>query len=152
MGNQENIWLRLRNCLFVIEYKSIDDLKKYIEAIKSVGININECSILAIVESKKEKRLLPEEANVVFLSQQEFNFLGTLKNEQAKKLFSQTFDLQFYTVDPPRRIAKLLNKMKKKMSVGVNCATSTQNVNLKTDVNTPHHLINFAKQTLEKIV
>lgn len=151
MVNQDNMWRRLNHGLFIIEYKSIDDIKKYREAIKSVGINIHECTILAIVESKKEKNMLGEQSNVVFISEQEFNLFGVLKNEEAKKLFAKTFDLQLYTVDVPKKIGKLLNKMNKTISVGVNCTSSEQNVNLKTEVNTPQHLINFAKQTLEKI-
>jgi hypothetical protein len=151
MSAVNNIWGQLSRALFVVEFKSIDELKKYREAIKSVNLNIHDCTILAIVESKKEKQMLGEQSNVVFVSEQEFNLFGSLKNEEAKNAFSRAYDLVLYTTDVPKKVAKLLNKTKNKISVGVNCTSSEQNVNLKTEVITPHHLINFAKQTLEKI-
>lgn len=146
-----NIWNQLSRALVVVKFNSIDELKKYRDAIKSVNLNIHDCTILAIVETKKEKQMLGEQSNVVFVSEQEFNLFGSLKNDEAKNTFSRAYDIVLYTTDTPKKVAKLLNKTKKKISVGVNCTSSEQNVNLKTEVNTPHHLINFAKQTLEKI-
>jgi hypothetical protein len=151
MGIQNNIWSQLSRGLFVVKYTSIDELKKYREAIKAVNMNIHDCTILAIVDTKKEKNTLGEQSNVVFVSEQEFNLFGVLKNEEAKNTVNRAYDVVLYTVDVPKRIGKLLNKTKKKLSVGVNCTSLAQNVNLKTEVNSPEHLINFAKQTLEKI-
>lgn len=151
MSIQNNIWSQLSRGLFVVKYTTIDELKKYREAIKAVNMNIHDCTILAIVETKKEKNVLGEQSNVVFISEQEFNLFGALKNEEAKNALSRPYDVIIFTTDAPKRIAKLLNKTKKKLSVAINCTSLDQNVNLKTEVNTPGHLINFAKQTLEKI-
>ena len=151
MSAVNNIWGQLSRALFVVKFSSIDELKEYREAIKSVSLNIHDCTILAIVETKKEKQMLGEQSNVVFISEQEFNLFGRLKNEEAKDCLTRAYDLVLFTTDVPKKVAKLLNKTNNKISVGVNCTSSEQNVNLKTEVATPHHLINFAKQTLEKI-
>ena len=145
-----SIWSKMSRVLFVVEYTTMDDLKNYRDAVKAVGLNIHDCIILAIVKTKKEKNVLAEQYNVVFISDQEFNLFGRLKNEEAKNIASRSYDMILYSSDVSRRIAKLLLKTNKKISVGVNCALSEQMINLKTEVNTPSHLINFAKQTLEK--
>ena len=147
-----NIWSKMSRALFVVEYTTMDDLKSYRDAIKSVGLNIHDCIILAIVKTKKEKNVLAEQYNVVFISDQEFNLFGRLKNGEAKNIAARSYDMILYSSDVSRRITKLLVKTKKNISVGVNCTLSEQMINLKTEADTPLHLISFAKQTLEKLI
>jgi len=152
MNVSNSIWSKMSRVLFVMEYTTMEDLKSYRDAVKSAGLNIHDCTILAIVKTKKEKNVLAEQYNVVFISDQEFNLVGRLRNEEAKNIALRSYDMILYSSDVSRRITKLLVKTKKKMSIGVNCTMSEQTINLKTEVNTPSHLINFTKQTLEKLI
>ncbi|MEJ6775959.1 MAG: hypothetical protein QNK85_01375 [Crocinitomicaceae bacterium] len=152
MSAPNNIWSKISRVLFIVKYTTVDDLKSFRDAIKSAGLNIHDCTVLAIVKTKKEKNVLTEQYNVVFISEQEFNLFGILKNDQAKNIASRSYDMILYSSDVSRKIFRLLNKTKKKISVGINCKGSEQRVNIKTEGDTPSHLINFTKQTLEKII
>lgn len=152
MSSPNNIWSKISRVLFIVKYTTVDELKSFRDAIKSAGLNIHDCTVLAIVKTKKEKNVLAEQYNVVFLSEQEFNLFGILKNNQAKNITSKSYDMILYSSDVSRKIFRLLKKTKKKISVGINCKDSEQTVNIKTEGDTPSHLINFTKQTLEKII
>ena len=150
--NKKNIWNNLDSVLFVINYDSIDDISEYKEAIKSVKLNIHNCIILAIVKTKKEKSLIPKQYNVVFISNQEFNLFGILKNEEVRNISSRKYDMVLFTTDVSKRILKLLKKTNKKISVGLNTNFSGHDITLKTETDLPFKLINFTKETLEKIL
>jgi hypothetical protein len=152
MNVPNNIWSKISRVLFIVKYTTADDLKSFRDAVKSAGLNIHDCTVLAIVKTKKEKNVLTEQYNVVFISEQEFNLFGILKNYQAKNITYRSYDMILYSSDVSRKIFRLFRKTKKKISVGINCKSSEQTINLKTEVNTPSHLINFTKQTLEKII
>ena len=57
-----------------------------------------------------------------------------------------------FTTDVSKRILKLLKKTNKKISVGLNTNFSGHDITLKTETDLPFKLINFTKETLEKIL
>ncbi len=152
MKKGENIWQRIETAIVVVPYKSLDQLKKYREAIRDSGLNVNDCELMAIVEDKKEREILCHQSIAVFISEKDLNVLGKLKNDKAQKVLSRKYDAFFFVEDPPKRLEKLFGKTTKKLSVGLNCKEKRQNVNLETQEKSPGHLINFARQTLEKII
>jgi hypothetical protein len=151
MIDLNNIWNQIGNALIVINYESLDELKKYREAIKEVGLNVHECYILAVVSNKREKKMLMEQRSVAFIAPGEIHFFRRMKNEQFRELSRRRFDLIVTIGDVSKKIVKLANRLNHKISVEINCTNFTQDVNLTTDATSPSHLINFAKQTLEKI-
>ena len=150
--NKKNIWNNLDSVLFVINFNNIDDISEYKKAIKLVNLNIHNCIILAIVKTKKEKSLIPKQYNVVFISDQEFNFFGIIKNEEVRNISSRSYDMLLFTTDVSKKILKLLKKTNKKMSVGINTNFSGHDITLKIETDLPSKLINFTKETLEKIL
>jgi len=66
-------------------------------------------------------------------------------------VLSREFDAQFYFCNPPRRIAKKLKKQKVSYRVGVNVSSEICDINLQSESTSPVHLLNFVKETLEKI-
>ncbi|MDX2362798.1 MAG: hypothetical protein QNK23_18455 [Crocinitomicaceae bacterium] len=152
MGAENNIWKRSDSALVVVDYTSLDELKKYREAIRNVGINVNNCSLLAVVPTKKERLIMNQQSLAVFISEKDINLLGQLKNPEAQNILKQKFSLLIMIGDKPKRLSKVLMQLNVDTSIGLNCTINEQDVNLKTEVATPSHLINFAKQTLEKII
>ena len=150
--NKKNIWNNLDSVLFVINFNNIDDISEYKKAIKLVNLNIHNCIILAIVKTKKEKSLIPKQYNVVFISDQEFNFFGIIKNEEVRNISSRSYDMLLFTTDVSKKILKLLKKTNKKMSVGINTNFSGHDITLKIETDLPSKLISFTKETLEKIL
>jgi len=152
MKSGNNIWERIDTALVIVNYTALDELKKYREAIRDSGLNVNNCELLAIVEDKKEREILSHQSIATFISDKDLNFLGQLKNASALKIVGRKYDVLFFLGDPPKRLHKVFAKTTRKLSVGVNCTKNEQNVNLETEDNSPSHLINFARQTLQKII
>ena len=151
MNSTKSLWSSIEKVIFVVNYTSLDELAKFRESIKAVGLNIHECVILCNVSKRKEKSLLPEHNSVVFLNENEIKLFGRIKNVKASKLFSRNFDLLLVIDDFQKKIEKQLTKLNAKMKVGVN----TENVNLDIRLNSKSknqlHLLEFVKGTLEKI-
>jgi hypothetical protein len=142
----------MRRVLLVVEFNTLAEVKSFREAIKSTGLNVHECRILAIVDSKKEKEALSEFTSVVYISPQEYSFFGSLKNEDASKLFTTKFDTTIQVGEIHKRVKKSLSKTKPAIRIGLN-ASNTQDfdITLNSDSESPVHLLDFVKQTLEKL-
>lgn len=151
MSSTQSIWKSTEKMLLVVNYVTVEELQKFREAIKEMGLNIHQCKILAVVESKKEKILLREVSSVTYCSPQELNLLGKLKNEDAVKLFSDKFDTITIIGDLNKKISKLIKKMAPKNAVGVNSNVEFLTINMTSKSSSPAQLLNFVKQTLEKI-
>ena len=152
MKKGNNIWDRIDTVLIVVQYTTIDELKKYREAIRDGGLNVNNCELMAIVGDKKERETLSHQSIAVFISEKDYNIIGQLKNASAQKVLGRKYDAIFIIGETSKRLRKLFNKTSRKFSVGLNSTNNEQDVNLETEVNSPQHLINFAKETLEKII
>lgn len=137
--------------LLVLTYSSVEELQKYREALKEIGLNIHTCSILAIVESKKEKNLLREVSSVAYCSPQEINFLGQLKNVEANKVLAEKYDMLLVIGDLNKKVTKLIKKASVKIGIGVNSNVEFLTINLNSKSPSPSHLLNFVKLTVEKI-
>lgn len=147
-----SIWSQIKRAAFVIHFKNLDDVKKYREAIKDAGLNINDCEVIVVVESKKEKDMLTEINSVTYINEKDFGFLGKIKDENVKKLISRSFDGTFFIGDFSKKILKNINHIKTSLKVGINSQIPDCIVYVKTNDDSATHLINFAKQTLEKTI
>ncbi len=147
-----SLWSQIKRVLLVIEFNSLDQVKAYRKAIKSTGLNVHECRILAVVDSKKEKIALSEFTSVVYISPQEYSLFGSLKNEEASKLFTTTFDTTIQVGELNKRVNKSLNKMSPVIRIGLNVKNAVDfDIALNSDSESAEHLLDFVKQTLEKI-
>lgn len=151
MTEMNSIWERSNKLLLVVNFRSLGEMKAYREAIKSVGLNVHNCHILAIVEDKREKQMLTELGSVTYISDKEFNLLGKLKNEEAQKTLRDSFDLMVVVDDIPKRIRKLLSKRKNTIGVGINNEIDFLTIKLNSEQSEPLHLITFVQDTLKKI-
>lgn len=151
MSATNNIWSSIKRLLVITDFQEIDNMNQWREAIKFSKLNIHDCKIMGIVESKKERLVLGEMSSVVFIAEKDFGFLGRLKNEDAQRTFSDSFDAILIVGSIPSKIEKTVSKMSVKIDIGLNIENSTRTINLHTEENTPKYMLNFVKQTLEKI-
>jgi sulfatase maturation enzyme AslB (radical SAM superfamily) len=147
-----SIWSQIKRAVFVVHYSSLDDVKEIQKAIKEVGLNINDCEIIAIVKSKEEKALLSEINYVTYFHEKELTFFGKLKNENMDKILKRSFDALFFYGDFSKKIAKIISTVNPSLIVGLNSEMYNCSVYINTSETSPTHLINFAKQTLEKTI
>lgn len=148
----QNIWERLQSGIVVVNYESQDELKRYREAIRDAGLNVNNCLLLAVVDSKKEREALSQSSLAVFISEKDFNILGRLKNPQAQTVLGRKYDMVLYVGNVPGRIRRIVAKTARMIRVGVNAGGNDNHVNLETAGTSASHLINFVVETLKKII
>ncbi|MFZ9046909.1 MAG: DUF6913 domain-containing protein [Cyclobacteriaceae bacterium] len=147
-----SLWSQIRRVLLVVEFNTLDQVRSFREAIKSSGLNVHECRILAIVDSKKEKETLSEFTSVVYISPQEYSFFGGLKNDEALKLFTTKFDASIQVGEIHKRVKKSLSRVKPAIRIGLNAKnTEGFEIALNSESESAEHLLDFVKQTLEKI-
>lgn len=144
-------WNTARKMLLVINFESLEGVHSYRNAIKSTGMNINDCMVMALVGSKKERQMLTDIHSVVFASEKEINVLGKWKNDDVNKVLGQFFDIIMVVGEHSSKVQKQLKKVKNSISVGINTNIDFLTIYLKMEQNDPGQLLNFAKTTLEKI-
>lgn len=148
-----SLWSQLRRVLLVVEFKTLDDVRLYREAIKATGLNVHECRILIIVQSKKERNTLSEFTSVVYVSPKDYSFLGSIQNDDVTKLFKTKFDTVIQVGEIHKRVKKSLYRIKPKIRIGLNVKkTDVFDITLNSDSESPDHLLDFMKMTLEKII
>lgn len=146
-----NLWDRSRKILVVVPFKGIDSVREYRDAIKLCGFNVNDCTLLSIVEDKKKSERLTEISSVTYISEKEFNFLGKLKNDDAAKVLGFPYDATIIFGEVPKRIAKLINRKNTGVKIGVNTSVNFLTINLTSDQTNAHQLFTFVQNTLQKI-
>ena len=151
MNQLNNLWDRSKKVLFVLPFKGIDSVKEFRDAIKLCGFNVNDVSIVSIIEDKSKSERLTEISSVTYLSEKEFNFIGKLKNQEAAKVLSRMYDTTMIFGDVPKRIGKLLNKKNTGIKIGVNSSVNFLTINLTSEQENAHQLFTFVKNTLQKI-
>ena len=140
-----NIWDSLNKVVLFVAYESIGQLNAFKKAMTVAGLYSENCSIVAIVEDKKQLDTLTSGTDVIFFHDKEINFLGKNKNELAKELFSKPIDLQIVVGDSSKKMAKQIVHMKAKFRIGLNTKQGFFDINLQSEDTSPAHLINFAK-------
>lgn len=151
MNTVTSIWNSIQSVLLVVQFDQIDAIVKWRDAMKATGLNIHQCRILSVVASKKERQVLGEMSYVVFLSEGDFGLLGNLKHEDAQKLLGQQFDAVITIGGCDGKVGKAVRKVRKRFDIGLNTEKDAHEVSLISEEQTPEHLLNFVKQTLEKL-
>ena len=149
--SETNVWSSIKRLLIVVNFDEIDTLNQWREAIKFSGLNIHDCNIMAIVETKKERIAMREMSSVVYISDKDFGLLGKLKNEDAQRILSNRFDTILVVGEIPNKIEKAVQKVTTNMDIGLNSDDDNRTINLRTEESTPKYMLNFVKQTVEKI-
>ncbi|MDA9881343.1 MAG: hypothetical protein P8H43_07140 [Crocinitomicaceae bacterium] len=146
-----SLWDNTNKMLLIVEYSSIDQVNEFREGMKSSGVNINRSNILAIVNSKTEMKRLTEIHSVTYVSNKDISFIGRLKNDRVSKVLSEYYDMLIVIGHTNRKISRLTRKVKRNTAVGVNSNLEFLTINMNSESSSPLQLLNFAKETLQKI-
>ncbi|MFT5859557.1 MAG: hypothetical protein ACI865_001660 [Flavobacteriaceae bacterium] len=151
MSGVVSIWKSIESILVVIPFDQVDKVNEWREAMKNVGLNVHNCRVLCIVPSKEERLSMREMSYINFITDADINLLGQIKNEEAKKILTSSFDAVLIVSDCSKKILKVVNKMKFRIDIGLNTKIENRMINLRSAEIAPKHLLDFVKQTLEKI-
>lgn len=147
----DNIWNSLSKAVLFVSYESMGQLESYKKALTVAGLYNEHCSIIAIIEDKKQLESLKSNSDFVFFHEKEISFFGKNKNEVAQEIFNKACDLQITIGDSTKKIAKQIVQMKVKFRIGLNTKQGFFDINLQSEDTSPSHLINFAKSVTEKL-
>lgn len=150
-NSANNVWSSIKRLLIVVNFDEIDAMNEWREAIKMSGLNIHDCKIMGVIETKKERIAMREMNSVVYISDKDFGLLGRLKNEDAQRTLSDRFDAILVVGTIPNKIEKALLKVSASMDIGLNSDHGRRTINLQTEESAPKYMLNFVKQTVEKI-
>lgn len=152
MGNStNNVWSSINRLLVVMKFDELDTMNQWREAIKMSGLNIHDCKIMGGLKTKKERVAMMEMSSVVYISDKDFGLLGRLKNEDAQRVLNDRFDAVLIVGTIPSKLEKALQKVSSDMDIGLNSINENRTINLQTEESAPKYMLNFVKQTLEKI-
>ena len=152
MGNStNNVWSSINRLLVVMKFDELDTMNQWREAIKMSGLNIHDCKIMGVLKTKKERVAMMEMSSVVYISDKDFGLLGRLKNEDAQRVLNDRFDAVLIVGTIPNKLEKALQKVSSDMDIGLNSINENRTINLQTEESAPKYMLNFVKQTLEKI-
>ena len=146
-----SVWSSIKRLLVIVKYDQLDRMNNWREAIKWSGLNIHDCKIIGVVDTKKERIALGEMSSVVYVSEKDFGLFGRLKNEDAQRTLSERFDAVIIVGSIPNKVNKAVQKMSTDIDVSLNSENDNQTINLHTEESAPKYMLNFVKQTLEKI-
>lgn len=151
MNAPTNLWTSIKRLAVVVQFDSIQGITEWRDSLKNAGLNIHDCRIVAIVESKKTRLTMTELSSVVYLAENDFNFFGSLKNEDAQRALGDRYDAVIVVKDHAKKITKLVQKINTAFDIGLNSTSDSRMINLQTEESAPKYMLNFVKQTLEKI-
>lgn len=146
-----NHWSHINRLLVVTTFSSLDELISWRTSLKEVGLNINECTIVSEVGSKKDKAVLQEMGSVVFASSSDIGFLGKVKAPDLTKVLTTRYDTWLQVGQNSAKLKKVFKKMKFNQTIGVNTDSNEFDIELSTAHTHPQHIVNFVRNTLEKI-
>ncbi len=151
MSSANNVWSSIQRLLVVVKFDQLESINQWREAIKICGLNINQCTILSIVETKKERIAMQDIASVVYISKGDYGLLGRLKNEGAQRILSDRYDAVIVVGETPKKIGRAIQKIRTNFDIGLNTNQEFRMINLQTEETAPKYMLNFVKQTVEKI-
>ncbi len=151
MSATANLWTGIKRLAVVVRFDSIHGMNEWRDSLKNAGLNIHDCRIIAIVESKKVRLTLSELGSVAYVAENDFNLFGRLKNEDAQRALNDRYDAVLVVTDHPKKITKAIQRISASFDIGLNSTSDSRMINLQTEESAPKYMLNFVKQTLEKI-
>ena len=147
-----NSWINIKSVLFVI---SEDGISNPMELKMLLDQSFNELKrreIILITNQKKKSVPVDEIKSITPFSHNDFNLLGSLKNEKIKEIMLNSFDTLIICGTLSQKMSKVLLKSKFQRIIGLNSENDFIEINLHTKSNEPSEMVNFAKHTLSKII
>lgn len=153
MNQEKSIWNSISRLLIVFPYKDEANDKQFRKSLDKL-LNESNVQFLRLVTEIPEnisKESLKQHNLITYISPKDFNFLGKLKDDSVLQVLSQPYDaILWFEVDQPK-IVKLLSKVQSTWKVGVNISHDFFNLQVVSDSSDHGEIINFAKNTLQKI-
>lgn len=150
---RHSFWQEISRLLIVLPYDSEEQFSEFRNALDTLlnESNVNTLSIVAVIPPEMKKEKLVQHHLISYLSPKDFTVFGKLKNDDVATSLVQPYDALCWIGVTNKKIAKTFKDVKAKMKIGINTPTPFFNINASTRTSNPTEILNFAKNTLDKI-
>lgn len=147
-----NIWNDMKSVLFIAPEEWVANPLELKMLLDQSFNNVEYRELILITE----KKIKPEETEnikwITYFSEKDFNFFGKSKNEKVKEILLKSFDTLIVCGTLNKKMAKTILNSHYLHVIGLNSANNFIEINLQTKTNEPSEMVNFAKNTLSKII
>ncbi len=155
MDSTNNIWDKSQHIVLLYSFSTIDELLKLNVALKAAFSKDKRKvpQVIVIVNSKRELNHVPTITGFSYIKMSDISMFGRLKTTSLEQVLGIRFDLLVCLFEKPKKISKWMEKQFKGVQkAGVNMLeTSGVDINVNTTSKSLKEIINFAKNTLQKI-
>jgi len=153
VAEEKNIWLDCRKLLVVFPFKNEANFKEYRTALDKLlnESKVNELRIVVSVPDSVKKEDLQQHKLIQYISSKDFNFFGKLKELDLETTLVQPYDLLLWLEVENDKLFKLFSRVNAKNKIGVNATSDQFTIQVNCNSENPMEIVNFAKNTLEKI-
>lgn len=153
MSDKSNIWMEIKKLVVVFPYGSEENYKKYRSALDKLlnDSNVKEVKLIVVIPEMLKRETLKPHVLIHFLSPKDMNFMGKIKDEYLKTILSEKYDALIWLEVEDKKIEKILSPLRAKWKIGVNTSFDFFTIQVNSNSNNPSEIVNFAKNTLEKI-
>ena len=113
--------------------------------------NVSKLEVIVSIPAELKKEDLPPHRLIHFVSPKDFNFFGKLKGDLLSAVLDKDYDALLWFTNDDQKLAKVLSTLKVKHRIGVNCRQNIFDIDIKGGEKDPAELVNFAKNTLQKL-
>lgn len=147
-----NSWDDMKSVVFVISEEWITSPLELKILLDQTFNDLKRREIILITNRKKKSVPVDEVKSITPYSHFDFNLFGSLKNEKIKEIMLNSFDTLIICGTLSKKMSKVLLKSKFQRIIGLNSENDFIEINLHTKSNEPSEMVNFAKNTLSKII
>jgi len=153
MSDKSTIWSEIKKLVVVFPYRSEENYKEYRSALDKLlnDSNVVELKLIVVIPETIKKETLTQHRLIHFLSPKDINFFGKIKDENLTTIITQKYDTLLWLEVEDKKIVKVLSILGDKCKIGVNTSFDFFTIQVNSNSNNPLEIVNFAKNTLEKI-
>lgn len=147
-----NIWDDLKSVLFVAPEDWVTNPLEFKMLLDHSFIDVQQREIILISPRKNKANIADDVKWITYFSHNDFNLLGRSKNEKVKEILLKKFDTLIICGTLNKRMTRTLLNSHYQRVIGLNSENDFIEINLHSKSNEPSEMVNFAKNTLSKII
>jgi len=142
-----------KKLLIVFPYRDENQFKSYRTALDHLlnDSNVRELNIIVVIPDSVKKESLTEHKLIAYLSPKDISLFGKVKDEKFNNIAAQPYDTFLWFEENNSKISKLLAGIHAKWKIGINSSLDNFTIQTNCKSENPGEMVNFAKNTLEKI-
>lgn len=149
----KNIWSSTIRLLVVFTYTDESEFKVYRKALDNLlnDSNVRELKIIVLIPGSVKKETLQQHKLIHYFSPKDVSFMGKLKDESLISTLAQPYDSLLWLNVNDDKLLKVTSKLNCTWKIGVNTTLNNFAIQVFCQSQNPIEIVNFAKNTLEKI-